>query len=275
MKKKGFTLVELIGVIVLLGAVLLIIIPVVNKSLKEGKQKTYDSQIEGIKQALVTWSTDNKPNKNETFYLTLSQLKQAGLVENNLKNPTNDEYLANDMVLKVINQNGVLNYEVLDETGTCKNDYNLTPKIYNPNNIEYVEINTTYNDVIATAKDKDGNLLNNITTTGVVDTSKLGSYYITYNVSNNGSCNSSIKTIIVIDTKGPVISFNSDLEISSNEVNTYNFLSDVTVTDNSNLASEITVEKNFSALKGTYSIKYIATDASGNTTTKLRKVTVK
>lgn len=275
MKKKGFTIVELIGVVVLLGAILLIIVPAVSKSLKEGKQKLYNNQIEGIKQALETWSTDYRPGINETYYLTLSQLKQAGLVEHDLKNPINEEYFANDMILKVINENGVINYEVLDETGSCKSDYILVPKISNPNNIEYVEINSIYNDVSATAKDKNGNILNSVTSSGEVDTSKLGSYYITYNIFNDGECNSSIKTIIVTDTTSPVISFNGDLEINLSEINTFDLLSDVTITDNSNTQPNVVVTNNFTAIKGTYTVKYVATDASGNSTTKLRKVIVK
>lgn len=274
MKKNGFTLAELIGVVVLLGAILLIIIPVVSKSLKDGKQELYNNQIEGIKQALETWATDNKPNVNETYYLTLSQLKKVGLIEYDLKNPISEEYFANDMVLKVINEQGIINYEVLDETGNCKSDYLEIPKIDVINEVVYVEINSIYNDTLATAKDKNGNALNNVTSSGEVDTSKLGSYYITYSVSN-GSCNSSIKNIIVTDTTGPVISFNGDLEINLSEIDTYDLLSDVTITDNSNIEPSVEVSDNFAAIKGIYTVKYVATDVSGNVTTKLRKVTVK
>ena len=37
----------------------------------------------------------------------------------------------------------------------------------------------------------------------------------------------------------------------------------------------VIVTNNFAAIKGTYTVKYVATDASGNSTTKLRKVIVK
>lgn len=273
LKKKGFSLAELIGVVVLLGAILLIIIPVVSKSLKDSKQQLYDNQIENIKQSLQIWANDNKPDIGQTYYLTLSQLKQLSLVEFDIKNPINDEFLANDMVLKVINENGILKYEVLDDTGICKNNYLDIVKIENTNNIVKVEINSFYNDVIPTAKDKNGNLVN-VTSTGNVDVSKLGSYYITYNVSGD-YCNSSIKTIIVEDTVSPVISFNNDLVISLSEINTYDLLKDVTITDNSNIEPTVEVTNNFASIKGNYTVKYVATDSSGNTTTKLRKVTVK
>lgn len=275
MKKRGFTLVELIAVIVLLSAILLIIIPVVEKSLKEGKQQLFNNQIESIKTSLATWASENKPKNGETYYLTLSQLKKEGLVEHDLKNPVTDEYLANDMILKVINQNDIITYEVLTDTGSCKSDYIDIPKI-DVINIVNTEINSSYYDTMATAKDVSGNLLNNVTSSGDVDTTKLGSYYITYSVSLDGKCNSSIKNVVVVDTTSPVINFATpELTINLSEINTYDFLSDVTVTDNSNVEPTILVEKNFAAIKGSYSIKYIATDSSGNTTTKLRKVTVK
>jgi len=275
MKKKGFTLAELIGVVVLLGAILLIIIPVVSKNLKESKQKLYNEQIEGIKQSLQIWASDNKPNNNETYYLTLSQLKQKGLVEPDIKNPITDEYLANDMILKVINENGIINYEILEETGNCKNDYVDIPKMENENNVIYVEINSFYNDTLVTAKDKDGNLLNNVTSEGNIDVTKLGSYYITYNINKDGKCNSTIRNVIVTDTVGPVISFKDNLEISLSQINTYDLLADVTITDNSGVKPTVEVTNNFASIKGNYTVKYVATDLFGNVTTKLRKVTVK
>lgn len=275
MKKRGFTLAELIGVVVLLGAILLIIIPVVSKSLKDSKQKLYNDQIEGIKQALQLWASDNKPNNNETYYLTLSQLKQKGLVEPDLKNPITGEYLPNDMVLKVINENGVIDYEIIKDSGVCKSDYVDIPKMENDNNIVYVEINSFYNDTLVTAKDKDGNLLNNVTSKSNIDITKLGSYYVTYDVLKDGKCNSTIRNVIVRDTVGPVISFKNDLEISLSQINTYDLLSDVTITDNSGIEPTVSVTNNFASIKGNYTVKYVATDASGNVTTKLRKVTVK
>lgn len=271
--KKGFTLVELIGVIVLLGAILLIIVPIVSNDLKQGKNESLNTQIKNIELTMATYN--NQPSLNETYYLTLSQLKQAGLVEHDLKNPVTNEYFANDMLLKMTNVDGVINYTVLTDTGSCKYDYNDIPKIENKD-VVYVEINSDYSDVLAEAKDKNGILLNNVTSESNVDTSKIGSYYIIYNASKDGKCNKSIKNIIVRDTTAPIISFKTDeLIINLSDVNKYDFKSDITVTDNSGITPEVVVETNFKAIKGSYSIKYIATDSSGNSTTKLRKVTLK
>lgn len=273
--KKGFTLVELVGVVVLLSALLLIIIPTVSNILKKGKEEMLENQITNIEQSLATWSLNYKPNVGETIYITLSQLKKEGLVNLGIKNPVTDEYMANDMKLEISNNNGIVEYKVLTDTGNCKNDYINIPKIdLNDTPVRYVELNSTYVDIKATAIDSVGNKLNNLTSEGSVDTSKLGNYYITYNINKDGYCNSSIKTIIVRDTTAPVISFNGDLRVSSSKINSYDFLADVTAIDNSGETPDIKVDANLSAVTGKTSITYTATDSYGNVATKTRTVIV-
>ena len=51
MKKRGFTLVELIAVIALLGIIGLIAIPVVEGIVKRSKDRIYNTQLEEIKSA--------------------------------------------------------------------------------------------------------------------------------------------------------------------------------------------------------------------------------
>ena len=45
MKKKGFTLVELLAVIIILSLVLVIAVPSVNKYIKQSKEKAYKVQM--------------------------------------------------------------------------------------------------------------------------------------------------------------------------------------------------------------------------------------
>lgn len=274
--KKGYTLIELVGVIVLLAALLLIVLPVVNKSLKEGKQKSLEGQITMIEQSLATFSLENKPNDGEVIYLTLSQLKQAGLVEFDIKDPVTKQLFPNDMELTITNTDGIITYSVLTDTGSCKRNYKDVPKIdLSGNNIVYVEINTSYSDILPMATDKAGIELNNLTSEGSVDVTKLGNYYIKYFANKDGYCNASIRTVIVRDTIGPVIKYNGDLTINMSQIDDYDFLSDVSITDNSKQDATIVVEKDFSAIPGSYQVKYIATDPSGNQTVSLRKVVVK
>ena len=61
--KKGFTLIEMIGAIILLGTLSLLIIPIVNKNIKQSKEKLYIAQIEEIKLATEKWAYKNMKEK--------------------------------------------------------------------------------------------------------------------------------------------------------------------------------------------------------------------
>lgn len=273
--KKGFTLAELLGVITILGALMLIIIPLVSTAIRSANEELYDSQIENIKLALESWMSDNqKPNVGESITLSLSQLKEAGLVELDIKNPKTKELFPNDMVLKITNNNGIIEY-IVNENGSNTKDYNSITSIkVNGDVLEYVEIGTdSYNDLGVTAKDSNNNPVNDftITTTPTLDLNKKGSYLVTYKTTDNVA----YRTIVVRDTKGPEITFNNNLEMTYDQSRTYDFKSDITVTDNSNEEVSVTVETNIKPLAGNYTVKYIAKDSSGNETIKLRKVTIK
>ncbi len=58
--KKGFTLVELLAIIVIIGILSTIGIAVYNNVQKEAKHKLYDEQLETIKSAVRTYITENE-----------------------------------------------------------------------------------------------------------------------------------------------------------------------------------------------------------------------
>ena len=284
--KKGFTLAELIGVLVILAALILILIPVVDKQVKEGKEELYNKQIDSIKLSMELWVSDyQKPDKGETITITLAQLKQASLVDINIKNPKTKQFFPNDMLLTITNHDGLLEYNVLVDTGSNYEEFIQMPTIaINGNTLEYVEIDSTgttsYIDKGVIAKSSFGIELTNalVTTEPELSITKLGTYLRTYTVTDNGKTMKAIKTIIVRDTTPPIISYtNQNLTVKLSQVATYNFLSDVTASDNSGVSSSqlnLTVEHNIGLVAGTYTLSYHATDASGNTATKLRKVIV-
>lgn len=81
--KKGFTLIEMIGAIILLGTLSLLIIPIVNKNIKQSKEKLYIAQIEEIKLATEKWAYKNMdmlPNdEGKVVEVTLLELKKSGV----------------------------------------------------------------------------------------------------------------------------------------------------------------------------------------------------
>ena len=276
--KKGFTLAELLGVIILLGAIALIVVPLVSNSMKDSKETLYNDQIKSIELSLASWMSSNQtPAEGETITLSLSQLKEAGLVELDITNPMTEELFPNDMILKITNNNGIIEYEI-SENGNNKEDYKLIRSIRtNGNVLEYVEVNSeNYNDLGVTAKDASNNVLSGVSvvTSPNLDLTQIGTYLRSYTVTANGYSNIAYRTIIVRDTTGPVIEFPGDLTLSLSQVDSYDFKSDITVTDNSGGAVEVTVTDNIHSLAGSYTVEYRATDASGNVSTKLRRVVV-
>lgn len=273
--KKGFTLAELLGVIIILGAVLLIITATFSNILKQSEEDLYNDQINSIKLALESWMSDNqKPNVGEKVKLSLSQLKEAGLIDLEIKNPKTKELFPNDMVLEIINNDGIIEYDV-NVNGTNINDYiSITSIKVNGNVLEYVEQGSSnYTDLGVTAKDSNGNIVTNVTsqTTPNLDLNTRGIYITKYATNDNVA----YRTIIVRDTTGPIIDFKTNLEMTYEESKTYDFKSDITVTDNSNEEVTVEVSNNITLIPGDYTVKYTAKDSSGNETIKLRKVTIK
>ena len=273
--KKGFTLAELLGVIIILGAVLLIITATFSNILKQSEEDLYNDQINSIKLALESWMSDNqKPNVGEKVKLSLSQLKEAGLIDLEIKNPKTKELFPNDMVLEIINNDGIIEYDV-NVNGTNINDYrSITSIKVNGDVLEYVEQGSSnYTDLGVTAKDSNGNIVTNVTsqTTPNLDLNTRGIYITKYTTNDNVV----YRTIIVRDTTGPIIDFKTNLKMTYEESKTYDFKSDITVTDNSNEEVTVEVSNNITLIPGDYTVKYTAKDSSGNETIKLRKVTIK
>ena len=91
------------------------------------------------------------------------------------------------------------------------------------NNPETVGKGNTYIDAGVTAIDsRDGDVTSQIQTTNTVDTTTLGSYYITYTVSDTaGNIASAIRTVIVVDTTTPILVLNGDASMTIYLYSTY------------------------------------------------------
>ncbi|MGE5456372.1 MAG: leucine-rich repeat protein [Ignavibacteriales bacterium] len=130
-RKKGFTLVELLTVIMILGLIGLIAVPTVTKVLKNSKQKLYNTQVAMIKQSGKKWGIDNINRLSETkkIYVTINDLVVGGYIEqNSLIDPRNTKKEMNGCI--VIEYNDAYNkyeYSYVDEScRTINTNYELT-----------------------------------------------------------------------------------------------------------------------------------------------------
>ena len=122
MNKNGFTLIELVSVIFLLAIMGIIAIPIVENSINSGKDDLYISQIDSVKASLKKYAIEevNSSIKNAgtDIYLSLYQLKIAGYVSVDIKDPRTEKLLPEDMLLRIEKREKSYAYEVLETTGT-------------------------------------------------------------------------------------------------------------------------------------------------------------
>ena len=87
MNKKGFTLVELLGVIVILSLLTLISSIAITSIVKKSKTELTDTQKEIILKAADLWAEDNLENLTQNNYCTtksINDLKNAGYLNNTI-----------------------------------------------------------------------------------------------------------------------------------------------------------------------------------------------
>lgn len=143
-----------------------------------------------------------------------------------------------------------------------------------------VERGRVYTEPGATALDNiDGDISANIVITGAVNTMAVGSYTISYNVSDStGNAATTVtRTVLVTpDVTKPDVTLNGNAQDTIIVFSSYTDLG-ATATDivDGNLTSAILVSGAVDTAKvGTYTLTYSVTDASGNTGTISRFVTV-
>lgn len=88
MKNRGLTLVELLSVLVVLSIIALIVTPVITKNIRENKQDIYESQLESIKDAGISYAADHVDNVDayaeDGLRVTLQELQSGGYIDENI-----------------------------------------------------------------------------------------------------------------------------------------------------------------------------------------------
>ena len=103
--KKGFTLVEMIGVVTILAVLMMIASIPVTKTLKDFTKKAYQTEIENIEKAAKLWGNEN-PDKlpkeiDETMNIYLYELQNNGYLESKIINPKTNKKFNDRLVIKI------------------------------------------------------------------------------------------------------------------------------------------------------------------------------
>ena len=108
MKKNGFTFIEILGVITLLALMSIIVLIVVDDSLKKSKETLSEAQIENIRSAASMWRTDNIEviPDNGYYTLTLGELIDSGYIDEVIDPNSKNNYDRNLIVR--VNVNDIL-----------------------------------------------------------------------------------------------------------------------------------------------------------------------
>ena len=286
MKTRAFTLIELLGVIVLLGILSIVIIPKVGDSITNTKETAYVSQEEIIKKAANDFIIDNMQLLEGTDVVTikLGTLKQKGYLPMNIKNPKTRKNFSNESKIRIEKQDEryVITLTLMDlEDASESVDQNSPIIILNGNYIEYVEINGQFSDPGVKAYAPDGSMIDNISSQillsgreTVLNTSQKDTYEIKYSVTYGGKTYFATRTVIVRDTEAPIITLPKETTIHASELASFDIMAGVTATDNYDSNPSLTTNSSLTNIPGKYVITYKAKDSSNNETIERRVITV-
>ena len=110
--KKGFTLVELITVIIVLGLIATIVVPTVGRQINFSENKAYEVVVNSIEEAARRYGTSNMLGYPTTEQvLELSTLFNAGLLkEDDLINPKTEQKMTGCVYYKWNENNNAYEY---------------------------------------------------------------------------------------------------------------------------------------------------------------------
>lgn len=156
--KKGFTLIELMAVIFILGVIGTIAVVAVDKTIKDNKESLYQIQISNIEAAARLWGDshiDLIPDENgDALSIPLLILKQDGLLDKEYKNPKNDKLFFDNMYIDISYENGVYIYNVIEDSGTTNYSDLSYPAIILKEKFNYTEALVDY-EVYISSIDKE------------------------------------------------------------------------------------------------------------------------
>lgn len=212
MKEKGFTLVELLGVLIILTIIILVLFPTISTYINNTKEKSFDSEMKIITTSLKNYAEGHKEilplGEGEYVVLTLGQLKDFGIVNSILKNPLDGKQISDSMEVRITKHNASYTYEVDETSISPRDDDLLSPTITLKGNLlKYYDINDNYTEDGAIARDSNGEILNVEIDKSNINFSKEGIYYVLYTSTDNNNITTYAKRTIIVGSLAMPVSY--------------------------------------------------------------------
>lgn len=124
MRNRGFTLVELLGVVAILAMLGLVIVPVISNVLSNNKRELYNVQIRNIESAANNYVSEHvfdiDISIGSSKGITLGTLKSFGYISDDIVDPITRKKFSDDMVIIISNTSSGFVYKVCASNVSCE-----------------------------------------------------------------------------------------------------------------------------------------------------------
>jgi len=153
MKNKGYTLIELLGVVIILALLISFVMPSIIKTIKKSNNTKDELVVDLIYNAAELFIKEQSKHIHKeygnTYCIKLNTLVEENYVKGKLKLSSNEDDIVNTMSVKVVYTEG-FNYEIVnnDECQSIAIDLrsNLTPVLYNGTNWVVADVTEKWYD---------------------------------------------------------------------------------------------------------------------------------
>ena len=122
--KKGFTLVEIIAVITILGIILLLIAPNIIDSVNKSKKHLYERQVATIEEAAKRWTIDHRNEVIGKYFLSINDLVEGDyIISTDITDPRNAKKMNGCIVILDGYMSGTGEYSYKYHEDTCESMY--------------------------------------------------------------------------------------------------------------------------------------------------------
>lgn len=120
MKKRGFTLIELMAVIIVLGIIAVMIVPKITNTVESSREQAYQNQIASLVSAAKRWGASNSDKLSNETSVQFSTLFDEGYIkQKNVVNPKTDEPLDGCIKISYDEEYSQYKYEYTDDNSFC------------------------------------------------------------------------------------------------------------------------------------------------------------